>query len=610
MKQKNTVAALLAAYHSGALSARDWLLGCREQAAADQHNAWIHVLSVEELGPYLAFLEQRSPEELPLYGVPFAVKDNIDVADIPTTAACAEFAYTPDEHAPVVELLIRAGAVPIGKTNMDQFATGLVGVRSPEPWGACRNALNPEYISGGSSAGSAVAVALGQVAFSLGTDTAGSGRVPAAFNGLVGLKPSRGLLSTRGVVPACASLDCVTLFAHDASEANFLLDIVAREDTRNPWSRANPYHNGARYFAAGIARPAASGEPQGGFRFAFPQRDQWQFFGDPDSEAAFEAGLKQLEQAGGQGEAVDFAPFFDAARLLYQGPWVAERYLAVKDLISSQPQALLPVIREIIEPAQGLSALDTFSAQYTLKGFRKAVEPLLQAFDVLVTPTAPTCYPIDAVQQNPIELNSRLGTYTNFMNLLDLAAVAVPTARLPSGVGFGLTLFHDAFTDKRLLSLAAALERVSQAGGETQAPIPGATPSRSPASHIPVVVCGAHLEGLPLNWQLLERGGTKVELTRSARGYRLYALAGGPPMRPGMVRDASSEADIEVEVWQLPAEQFGSFVSEIPAPLGIGKVELADGRWLPGFICEGSGLEGATEITRHGGWRAWLKSRS
>tara|TARA_R110001592_G_scaffold362757_1_gene678069 strand:- start:3009 stop:4817 length:1809 start_codon:yes stop_codon:yes gene_type:complete len=574
-----------------------------DAARADQHNCWISIIDDQQLAAYLTKLEGESPDSLPLYGIPFAVKDNIDLKDLPTTAACPAYAYNPTESATVVQLLIDAGAIPLGKTNMDQFATGLVGVRSPEPWGACKNSLNEKMISGGSSSGSAVALALGYVAFSLGTDTAGSGRVPAAFNNLVGLKPSKGLLSTKGVVPACASLDCVTIFAFNSEDANHVFNTAAQFDEADPWSRHNPYSNGSRYF-----NPAINS-----FTFAVPKEEQLAFFGNVSAQAEFQKACEALEKIGGHKVTLDFSDLFDAAKLLYQGPWVAERYLAIQDLLESQADKVHPVIRQIIEPAKNLSALETFSAQYALQAFKQKSDTLLKQADVFVTPTAGTCYSIEEVVAKPIALNSNLGYYTNFMNLLDLSAVATPTGFLDSKVGFGITLFSTAMKDKYLLSLSAKLQAqlslTSGAMKSFQHKTSTNPPSLAPQASVQVIVCGAHLEGLPLNWQLTERGGYFVEKTQSAKGYKLYALAGGPPLRPGMVVDSSSDQSIEIEIWEVPMSEFGSFVAAIPVPLGIGKVQTNDGRWLPGFICEASGLKGAEDVTKFGGWRKWLASR-
>jgi allophanate hydrolase len=474
----------------------------------------------------------------------------------------------------VVERLIAAGAIPIGKTNLDQFATGLVGVRSP--YGATRNAFNPDYIAGGSSSGSAVAVAQGLASFSLGTDTAGSGRVPAAFNGLVGLKPSRGLLSTRGVVPACRTLDCVSLFTRNAVDADAVFQVVAHFDPADPYARDLPQ------------TPA---ECPARFLFGIPHRSQLEFFGNSGAAQAFQDAVDRVQRMGGEAVTLDFTPFLAAARLLYEGPWVAERYVAIADFIQRQPEALFPTTRAIIEPAKQLSATQVFEAQYQLQALKRQTDALLAGLEFILTPTAGTIYTVAEIEADPIRLNAQLGYYTNFMNLLDYSAVAVPAGAQDHGLPFGVTLFSFAGCDRRLLAWADSFERAAEE------PV------------IDLLVCGAHLSGLPLNSQLTERGATLVEATRTAPCYRLYALAGGPPFRPGLVRDEANGVSIEVEVWHLPLSALGSFMAGIPAPLGIGTVEIEGGRWVKGFICESYALAGATDITTYGGWRAYLASR-
>ena len=591
-----TIPALHTAYRSGTLTPAqlldELLLRCDSYT---EHHIWITRLSREQLQPYLEALAGHSPDTLPLYGVPFAIKDNIDLAAIPTTAGCAEFAYVPSEDAFVVAQLLKAGAIPLGKTNLDQFATGLVGVRSP--WGACHNSFNPDYLSGGSSSGSAVAVALGLVTFALGTDTAGSGRVPAAFNNIVGLKPSKGLLSTRGVVPACRSLDCVSIFATTTDDAAQVLALVAQFDAQDAYARPNPDTNRRNYGVP--AKPA--------FRFAVPLAEQLQFFGNASAQACFAAAVEQLESLGGECQRLDFSPFLQAAKLLYEGSWVAERRIATAGV---DPAAMLPVIREILASQVEAKAEDLFGAQYQLQAYIQQVTPILAHFDCLLTPTAGTLYTIAEVEADPIRLNSHLGYYTNFMNLLDCAAVAMPAGFMENGLPFGVTLFARAFSDNRLLSLANRWQQALQLPlGATGLALPASTaPVAGVDDRVEVVVCGAHLQGLPLNWQLTERGGELVAKTYSADCYRLYALAGGPPFRPGMVRDETQGRAIEVEIWRLPTTQFGSFVAGIPAPLGIGKVELADGRWYSGVICEPYVLVSATDITHLGGWRAYIAS--
>ena len=579
------------AYRDGTLRPADVVAAILERIPdhADDH-IWIRPLEPAELRPYLERIEAADPSRLPLYGVPFAIKDNIDLAGVPTTAACPAYAYTPARSAEVVRRLVEAGAVPIGKTNLDQFATGLVGTRSP--YGATRNAFDPAYVSGGSSSGSAVAVARGLASFALGTDTAGSGRVPAAFNNLVGVKPTRGLISTHGVVPACRTLDCVSVFALDVADAQAALAVAAGPDPEDPFSRE------AR------RGPVARGH----FRFGVPTR--LEFFGDAEAARLFAGAVAQLEHLGGQAVAIDFAPFRDAARLLYEGPWVAERYAAIQAFVEAHPDALLPVTRSIIEPAIGASAVSAFQAQYRLAALKRQTDAILTGLDFVLTPTTGTIYRIDAVQADPLRLNSNLGLYTNFMNLLDCAAVAVPAGFGANGLPYGVTLFGPAFSDDALAVYGDRLHRaldlpLGATGGNRGGAYLG-RPAQPEEPLLRVAVCGAHLSGLPLNHQLTERGGRLVAATRTAPRYRLYALPGGPPFRPGLIRQAQGGASIEVEVWELPARQFGSFVAGIPAPLGIGTVELADGTLEKGFICEGFAVERARDITDLGGWRAYL----
>jgi len=588
--------ALRQAYASGETTPEQVMTGIHQRTADyEDHNIWIHLLDGEALQPYLSRLASLDPADHPLWGVPFAIKDNIDLAGVPTTAACPAFSYTPEQSARVVQQLIAAGAVPVGKANLDQFATGLVGSRSP--YGPGVNAFDPRYISGGSSAGSAVSVALGLASFSLGSDTAGSGRVPAAFNNLVGVKPTRGLLSAQGMVPACQSLDCMSIFALNVEDAAEVLAACEGEDRQDPYSRPNPFGNNARHYA-----PWA-----GELTVGVIAPDHLRFFGDDGYAGAYQAALDALAQAGVQTVAVDYTVFDDAARLLYEGPWVAERYIACHPLIEERPEALLPVTRGIIEPGGKALAVSLFRAQYRLETFRREVREVLSGVDCLLTPTAGRLFTLDEIAQEPVRHNSELGYYTNYMNLLDLSALAVPAGFTDAGLPFGVTLVADTFADRRLLSIASRLQSVfgaTQGAGRHPVSPSDAQPLRV-RDDIPVVVCGAHLEGLPLNWQLREREATLLERTTTAPNYRFYALHGGPPYRPGLVRSDQGAA-IEVEVWSVPASEFGSFVAGIPSPLAIGKVELADGRLESGFLCEPHGLDGAEEITAHGGWKAYL----
>ena len=599
MNNKNSVNlslnALQAAYASGELTPRILLQQLREQALQQSdYNAWIYILSTEELDNYLTALESKNRHELPLYGVPFAIKDNIDLAGIATTAACEDFRYIPKHSAPVVQHLLDAGAIPLGKTNLDQFATGLVGTRSP--WGQGKNVFNKDYVSGGSSTGSAIATALGQVSFALGTDTAGSGRVPAAFNNLIGLKPSKGLLSTRGVVPACRSLDVVSIFTLCAEDAACVFDIAAQYDHKDAYARKNHYANRTRYFAD---------KPVETFRFGVPK--QLDFYGNAECEQLFNNAVSELKKLGGTAVELDFEPFIKAAQLLYEGPWVAERWLATQGV---KLDSMLPVIQTIIGNGNKALATDAFSAQYKLAEYKRRCDELISELDFVVTPTTPTQFTRAGLDAEPIKYNSVLGTYTNSMNLLDYSACAVPVGVTSSGVHWGVTLFSQAFDDIKLVSYCAMLQNVFNLPmGATGFALPKTQHAgvNKPKAYIDVIVCGAHLKGQPLNWQLTERGAIFKECCQSAAAYKLYALADGK--RPAMMRDEKHGKNIEIEIWSVPETAFGSFVAGIPAPLGIGKVETEDGRWLSGFICEASGLEGAKDISHFNSWRHWLENR-
>jgi allophanate hydrolase len=598
--------ALRARYLSGALTPTQLVAELHAQIEAEEaalpRHVWIHRLSLDALTRYASALEGRDPATLPLYGIPFAIKDNIDLAGVPTTAACPAFAYTPERSATVVQRLIDAGAIPLGKTNLDQFATGLVGVRSP--YGACRNAFDPEFISGGSSSGSAVSVALGLASFSLGTDTAGSGRVPAAFNNLIGLKPSLGRIPTTGVVPACRTLDVVSVFALTAADAACVLAAAQGVDELDAYSRAMPPHG--RNFGSASS-----------FRFGVPRMQDRVFYGNDVGSRQFDAAIDRLVALGGTPVEIDLTPFRAVATLLYEGPWVAERYAAIRPFIERHPEALHPVTRAITEAGAHISAPDTFEAFYKLRALDAQTRSVWRDIDCLVVPTAPTHPTIAAVLADPIRLNSQLGHYTNFVNLLDLAAVAVPGGFAEEGPGRGLpcgvTLIARSGADLPLLSLAARLhaESVATVGATPHAPHrPPQPPAETafPSGLVRVAVCGAHLSGLPLNGQLTQRGASLVRAARSAPIYKFYALPGGPPWRPGMVRVGANVGggSIDMEVWELPASEFGSFVAGIPAPLGIGTVVLDDGSTVQGFVCEAIAAEGARDITALGSWRAFV----
>ena len=558
-------------------------------AAEGLHPIWITLADRE------AAVERARTVDpaLPLAGVPFAVKDNIDVAGMPTTAGCPAFAYIPGRTATVVQRLLDAGAILIGKTNLDQFATGLVGVRSP--YGACSNAFDDRYISGGSSSGSAVAVAQGLVAFALGTDTAGSGRVPAAFNNLVGVKPTRGLLSTAGVVPACRSLDCVSIFAGTTADAEQVWRLAQAFDPVDPFSRTAEPGDGAAPWLPGP------------FRFGVPRDEDLNFFGDPDSPALYKAAIARLEAVGGTSVPIDFAPFREAAALLYSGPWVAERYAAVGEFADAHPDAMHPVVGQIIRGAASKTAAGAYRGLYRLEELKKAAAAQWEGIDILLLPTAGTIYTKAAVEADPIQLNTNLGYYTNFVNLMDLAAVAVPAGFRRDGLPFGVSLIGPAFSDAALLVLASryAGESRDVRGSGSLDPPPGTAGEAPGCIHVAVV--GAHLTGQPLNRQLTERGARLVQQCRTSPEYRFYALANTTPPKPGLVREPGYDGPgIALEVWAVPSHHFGSFVAGVPPPLGIGSVQLDTGEWVKGFICEPAALAGAAEITAFGGWKNYL----
>lgn len=529
------------------------------------------------LGPY-------DPAK-PLWGVPYAVKDNIDVAGMPTTAACPAFEYAPEADAFVVAKLRDAGALCIGKTNLDQFATGLVGLRTPYP--APKNALDPAIVPGGSSSGSAVAVAHGIVPFALGTDTAGSGRVPAALNGIVGLKPTLGALSSSGMVPACRTLDTISVFAQSVDDAYAVFEVASGYDAGDAYSR--------RVSFSPISPPPPA------FRVGFPDAASIRFFGDEAQAASFEASLAVLREAGAQFVEIDFTPFYAAAELLYDGPWVAERLAAIKTFLMEKAEAVHPVTRRVVGPAAAYSAADAFEGLYRMAELKRATAPVLDAVDLLCVPTIPTFYSVADLEEDPIRPNSNLGTYTNFVNLLDLCGLAVPTEPRADGRPGGVTLLGAAGKDGLLASVARVFEGAAH-------------PEAAPApreDEIEIAVCGAHMSGLPLNGELTGRGARFLRAARTAPAYRFYALAGGPPYRPGLVRVADGQgASVHLEIWALPLSQFGSFMAGIPSPLGIGSVALNDGGSVKGFLCEAVGVEGGRDISALADWRLFMAETS
>jgi allophanate hydrolase len=596
MRQPIDIASLTAAYASGALTPTRLLDDVLARiAATGGRPVWISLVPRDRIAMRVAEIEGRrqAGEAMPLYGIPFAVKDNIDVTGIRTTAACPDFGYTPGWSSTVVEKLEAAGAVVVGKTNLDQFATGLVGTRSP--YGIPASVFDPAYISGGSSSGSAVAVAAGLVSFSLGTDTAGSGRVPAAFNNIVGLKPTKGLVSTRGVVPACRSQDCVSIFAGTVDDTVRVLDVVEGFDKEDGYSRA--------------ALPA--GSMPAAFRFGVPSRPL-EFFGDEAAAALYDRSVETLKALGGTPAAIDFAPFRDAAQLLYQGPWVAERLAALRQYKFERPDSIHPVVWRIIGGAKDITAADGFAAMYRLAALTRAAEAEWEKMDVMLVPTTGTTYTIAAVQADPVTLNSNLGLYTNFVNLMDLSAIAVPGGFRPNGLPFGVSLIGRAFEDRKIAGLADRLHRAldKPTVGGTGLPLPPPSPVPAKPSRVQLAVVGAHLTGQPLNWQLTDRKATFLRTARTAPGYSLYALAGTVPPKPGLVRDGAGAGLVEVEIWEMDFAAFGSFVAEIPPPLGIGTVTLEDGGTVKCFLGEAYAAAGAEDITSFGGWRGWVARKS
>ena len=543
---------------------------------AVQDAVWISRFDTQKLCAAAAAVDERVArgEVLPLAGVPFAVKDNIDVLGLETTAACPAFAYAPDRSATVIERLVAAGAVPVGKTNLDQFATGINGTRSP--YGVPRNACNRAWISGGSSSGSAVAVAAGLVAFALGTDTAGSGRIPAAFNHLIGFKPSRGRWSSRGLVPACRTLDCITVFTGTAEEAGLVDAVVAGFDPEDAFSRALP------------------DVPRATRRIGIPRADQRPWFGDIETGFLYDTALAGLEV---ELVEIDMAPLAEAARLLYDGPWVAERTAAVRDLLRNDPDAIHPVVREIVEQGLSYGAVEAFEGQYRLAELARVAEAMWRDVDLLAFPTAPTCYRVAEMLAAPIALNASLGAFTNFVNLLDMAAIALPAGAYGSGVGFGVTLIGPVGSDRALVGAA-----------DTLFPAPAPPPPLDLEGRMETVklaVVGAHLKDMPLHWQLTSRDARFLGEARTAPTYRLYAMADSVPPKPALVHSDTGQA-IALELYELELAAFGSFTADVPPPLAIGTITLEDGSLVKGFVAEPRALTNAEDVTALGGWRAFV----
>ncbi len=551
---------------------------------AIQPQIWISRASPEALLAAARAVDARvaAGEVLPLAGVPFAAKDNIDVAGLDTTAACPAFAYRPEVSATVIERLTAAGAICVGKTNLDQFATGLNGTRSP--YGSPRNAYNLAYVSGGSSSGSSVAVAAGLVAFALGTDTAGSGRVPAAFQHLIGFKPSKGRWSNRGLVPACRTLDCITVFTDDTADARLVDAVVAGFDAADAYSKPKADRSLGRK-AIGV-----------------PRRDQRVFFGDAESEYLYDRALETLSGLGDIVE-IDYAPLQEAAQLLYSGPWVAERTAAMAGILASDPDAIDPAVREVVEPGLEIGAVELFDGIYRLAELKRHADTLWESIDLLAFPTTGTTYRVTELGAAPIALNSAFGFYTNFVNLLDMAAVAVPAGMRANATGFGITLIGPADSDLALLDAADAYLSAADI------PSPPPLDLEGKMQTVKLAVVGAHLKDMPLHWQLTSRDATFVGAFETAPNYRLYAIADSVPPKPALVHSQDG-APIKVEIYELGVAEFGSFTVEVPAPLAIGTVTLADGSSVKGFVAEPRALTGAEDITHLGGWRAYIAQRA
>jgi allophanate hydrolase len=585
------VHALRDAYRRGTLTVQQTIEEVLKRLAdAGDDKVWISRATDDALRAAAAALDARRSDidTLPLYGVPFAVKDNIDVAGMTTTDACPGFAYEAKESAEVVARLVAAGAIVVGKTNLDQFATGLVGVRSP--YGVPRNPFDPSFVPGGSSSGSAVAVSAGLVSFSLGTDTAGSGRVPAGFNNIVGLKPTPGLFSSKGLVPACKSLDCISVFALSCADADAVLAVAADAQSTPAIGKT---------FRFGVLRPADA-----------------EFFGDTAYAVLYAQSIERLKTLGGTPVEIDYAPFRDAAQLLYSGPWVAERTAAVGDFMESADDkaGIWPTTRQIVLGGRKYSAVDAFEGQYRLTDLKARAFAQMEGLDMLAVPTAGTIYRLADLEREPVLYNSHLGHYTNFVNFFGLSALALPAGFRPDGMPFGITLISRAMAERALLAFGARWQRVVPLPlGKTVSQLP--PPASDPVvveDRVSIAVVGAHMSGLPLNGQLVELGGRLESAGKTAPVYRFYALPDGPPQRPGMVRvaDGDKGGAIDLEVWSLPGDKVGAFLRKIPAPLGLGTVALADGSTVLGFLCESHATGKAHDITALGGWRAYLNASS
>lgn len=591
------ISSLLTAYRNHTRTPREVISTLQIAIEKAPSTIWISKSTPQQLESYLKNLEGKSPDDLPLYGIPFAIKDNIDCKGFKSTAACPAYAYTPQKSAFVVNRLIELGAIPMGKTNMDQFATGLVGVRSP--YGTIPNKFAPEYISGGSSSGSAAALAYHLCSFSLGTDTAGSGRVPAAFNHLVGVKPTRGILSANGVIPACKSLDCVSIFALNHHDARTLLNLATKENFDDAYSRCAPWN-----------LPNGKAERLNeNWTFGVPEESELNFFGNDSYKKAFEKTVKAFENAGGKKVVIHFTPFLEAARLLYEGPWVFERYAAVGKFIEEHPSEIYPVTKEIICPKKTPHPSSVFDGFHALQEKKKIADLEFSKVDVLLTPTAGTIYKTEEVLKNPIQLNSNLGYYTNYMNLLDYSALAIPAGFVnlndekKSRIPFGVTLVGRAFDDFKLLDVADKVKSyLMQDENDCD-------------EKIQIAVCGAHLKGEPLHFQL--QNAEFICATKTASEYKMFAFEDKGIKKPALIY-AKSLGENEkgnsfyVEIYAMTANDFSKFIQQISSPLSIGKLKLENGENILGFvgdtqILDSAQFKNALDISEFGDWRKFKK---
>jgi allophanate hydrolase len=609
---------LRSGYRNGDFTVSDILDESLRRINAVSQKVFIHLADSETLfreAERLQALMASHPDpwsHWPLLGMPFAVKDNLDVAGMPTSAACPALAKKAQQSAVTVQRILNAGGLCLGKTNMDQLATGLVGVRSP--YGICHNAFNADYIAGGSSSGSGLAVSLGFCAFALGTDTAGSGRVPAAYGNTVGLKPTRGLLSARGLLPACPSLDCVSIFTLLADDASEVLAVTSAFDSEDPWSRPKPQatENNVTKATSNAAKPWQ------GLRLGIPHPGQLDFSDDKDYAKCYDAAVELAQSLGARCLGYDLGPLLEAAQLLYQGPWIAERYASIAENIAPDSADLLPVLREILSSGSQRNAIEVFRAQQRLQVLRRASEKIFSACDILLLPTVPTLFTLAQIAAEPIKRNSELGRFTNFVNLLDLAAIAVPAAFTAKDLPFGVTLIAPAFQDDALLQLASAWQRATGLGlgaGQWQIPeplLPAAhlktyNPNVTVSSMVPLLVFGLHLQGQPLAPEMENLEAIWVGETRTAPGYAMHLIVKGDRRLPGVLRAHGAAGNLLGEIWNVPSPALGSFIQGIKAPLSLGWIELADGGSILGFLTEADAIKESLDITALGGWKAYLQ---